>query len=255
MKKNKLNAIIVDDEKGCITNLQYNLAKNCPLLDVVATSDNLLKLLNDKTLPKIDIAFLDVELFDDNIFNSLQHIDALDFRIVFVTAYEKYAIRAWKVEALDYILKPLAEDDVKDCYSKIIKHFFPHPVHDLPAEHENHTAHQNNKKIILKDNDKVYIIKNEDVYFISGNGFYSTLNFAFGNEERSVIISKPLNKIETEYSKSIFYRVHKSYIVNVTRIIDINRTDGMNIKMKNGKMIPVAKRRINEFLAFLNQHD
>lgn len=253
MSRSTINAIIVDDEPGCVANLQYHLDKFCPDIHVIASADTLLKIPEQTDGRKIDLAFLDIELFDDNIFNALQRINNIDFKIVFVTAYEKYALKAWKVDALDYLLKPLSEDDIKDCYNKIQKHFLLYAP--LEFQHDGLPGDDSSKgkKVLLKDNDKVYIIKAEDIFFISGNGFYSTITFHFGGEEKTIVVSKPLNKIEMEYGHSDFFRVHKSYIVNVNYIASITRDDGTSLKMKNGKMIPVAKRRLNEFLSFLNQ--
>lgn len=124
MEKNKpIQAIIVDDEKGCITNLQHYITKLCPDIAVVGTGSNLAEALSNIGNAHVDVAFLDIELVDDNIFNALAGLEKFDFRIVFVTAHQQYAIRAIKVYALDYILKPLLEDDILECYAKIKKHF------------------------------------------------------------------------------------------------------------------------------------
>ena len=254
MNSNKINAIIVDDEDGCIANLQYHLARYCPDIHVADTASSLSGILDRIVTSKIDLAFLDVELFDDNIFNDLQKVGKIDFKIVFVTAHEKYALKAWKVDALDYVLKPLSESDIKDSYLKIQRHFLPQ--NHIENSTVNNEAHgERNKKVIIKGNEKIYVIKTEDIFYISGNGFYSTVSFMFGGEEKSVIISKPLNKVEAEYSHAEFYRVHKSHIINVNHIAGLTKDDGVNVKMKNGKMIPVAKRRANEFLSFLNHAD
>jgi two-component system LytT family response regulator len=117
--------------------------------------------------------------------------------------------------------------------------------HDLPAFHED-------KKIILRDSDNVFIIKKEDILYISGNGFYSAISFILGGKHKSVVISKPLSKVEAEYHYNTFYRVHKSYIINVENIEKISKEAGLTIKMKDGKLITVAKRRIHDFYSFLN---
>ncbi len=137
MEKNKkINAIIVDDEDGCITNLNHYLSKLCPDIAIIAAGNTLKEAMEQAGAKKIDLAFLDVEIFNDNIFNLLAQNPDLDFKIVFVTAYQQYAIKAIKVEALDYILKPLLEDDILECYIKIRKHFLlSEPATRLPDEY------------------------------------------------------------------------------------------------------------------------
>lgn len=87
---------------------------------------------------------------------------------------------------------------------------------------------------------------------MTGSGFYSEITFVFAGEVRSIKISKPLNRIEEEYEGPFFFRVHKSYIINVTKILSVIRNDGMSLKMINEQLIPVAKRRTNDFMEFLN---
>ena len=249
----KIAAIIVDDEKGCITNLQHYLTKLCPEINIIATGSTLKEALTNAGNEKIDLAFLDVEIYDDNIFNALGELPGFDFKIVFVTAYQQYALKAIKVEAIDYILKPLLEDDILECYAKIKKHFMP--TNDAGKQGQEALSEKKNKKIIIKNSDNIYIIKSDDVYYMEANGFYTTITFIFNDTEKSVLLSKPMQKAEDEYQYPMFFRVHKSYIVNTAKISGLIKDDGMNIKMINNKIIPVAKRRINDFMDFLNRAD
>jgi two-component system LytT family response regulator len=124
VENKRINAIIVDDEKGCISNLRDHLLKMCPDIYIIATGTSLQEALDQAAGQKVDLAFLDIELFNDNIFNSLPTSETINFKIVFVTAYAQYALKAIKVEALDYLLKPLADDEILECYAKIKRFFF-----------------------------------------------------------------------------------------------------------------------------------
>lgn len=239
-----LNAIIVDDEKGCILNLQHFLSRLCPEINIIAAATNLQDALNNTDRQKIHLAFLDIELFNDNIFNSLTGIEKIDFKIVFVTAYSQYALKAIKVEAIDYILKPLCDEDILNCYAKTRKYFSTADQHSLRLPKNN--------KITIKHAGDVYIINAEDIYYVKAHGFYSEVVFGYKDYTKSAIISKPLNKLETEYQFSFLYRIHKSYLVNTNKILSLNKHDGLHIKMANNEIIPVAKRRIHDFKSFLN---
>jgi two-component system LytT family response regulator len=247
-KGNKINAIIVDDEKGCIANLQHHLVKLCSEINIVAVGCSLQEALDKTGTVKIDVAFLDVEFFNDNIFNSLSKIKEINFKIVFVTAYQQYALKALKVEAIDYLLKPLCEDEIRECYARIKKHFF-YSNHDLT---EKKLIEKTNSKVIIKNSSSLYIIKYDDIYYITGSGFYSEITFMFQGAIKSVILSKPLNLVEEEYASPFLYRVHKSYIINIHKISDIFKGDGFSVKMINEKIIYVAKRRAHDFLSFIN---
>lgn len=249
--KKEINAIIIDDEKGCIENLRYYLQKLCPAITVLDSGNNLADIIEKVGAKNIDLAFLDVELFDSNIFSALSSIEEPDFKIVFVTAHEQYALKAIKTEALDYMLKPLAEEDILECYTKIKKHFLQEQEQEEP-----NILHDDKKrtKIILKSSDRIYVIRAEDIYYITGRGFYSDITFIFNNDIKTVIVSKPLNKTEIEYEHPSFFRIHKSYIINTKWISDIIKNNsGTSVKMTDAHTIPVAKRREHEFLSFLNE--
>lgn len=248
----KLTAIIVDDERGSINNLRHHLERLCPDIEIAATGSSLQETITAAQPLKIDLAFLDIELFDTNIFNELQLAGTVPFKIVFVTAYEKYALKALKVEALDYILKPLSEDDILVTYTKIKKHFLHLSLDN--AMNEQSQADSQGKKIILKHGDQVFIIKSDDIYYLTGNGFYTTITFVFNDEVKAIVTSKPMNKIVSEQDSPMFFRVHKSYIVNTARISEIKKGEQVNLRMADNKLIPVAKRRVNEFFSHLNKN-
>ena len=119
MKADTIKAIIVDDEQRCIANLSYYLSKYCPSIEVIATSKTTAEAIEMLLYYKPDIAFMDIEICNDSIFSIINGSGKLNFEIIFVTAYEKYAIKAIKVNALDYILKPLSKYDILECYHKI----------------------------------------------------------------------------------------------------------------------------------------
>jgi two-component system LytT family response regulator len=106
-------------------------------------------------------------------------------------------------------------------------------------------------KIIIKNSDQIYVVKPGDVYYISGCGFYSEVTFEINGEIKTVIVSKPLNVIEIEYAHASFFRIHKSFIVNVNKIANVLKQDGLALKMNDEKIIPVARRRVNSFLSFI----
>lgn len=252
VKNENITAIIVDDEPGCIANLQYFLAAHCPAISIVATATNIkdaLRLINDTSF---DIAFLDIEIFDDNIFTLVERVQKTHFEIVFVTAYDKYAVKAFKVDALDYILKPLSRHDITHCYDKILKTF--KRTTDYIEQSQASAMTAAGRKIILKKGGNVYIITLEDVYYLKAKGFYTEVHFyhPFSHAMMTAIVSRPISVLEKEYNDDRFFRIHKSFLVNTRKIANVVRTDNCMVKMEDDAIIPVAKRRINDFLSYIN---
>lgn len=246
MNPPKLKTIIVDDEPGCISNLNHYISKYCPRLEVVATG-NTPDQIRSAFNTRFDLAFLDIELYEDNIFDVLSTVEKHDFDIVFVSAYEKYALRAFKVNAIDYILKPLSQADIQGCYEKIMK----------KADSRHHDDNdagisQPSKKIVLKQGDNVFVIKPDDIYYLKAKGFYTEIYFESKGVVMSLLLSKPISVVEKEYGERYFFRLHKSYLVNTKKVINITRNEHSEVRLANNQVLPIAKRRVNEFLTFFN---
>lgn len=244
MEDKKIKVILVDDEPGCVSNLQYYLSKYCPQIEIVATGNSTTDLIKLIKKP-FDIAFLDIEMAEENVFSVLSQLEHIHFDIVFVTAYERYALKAFNVDVLDYILKPLSQKAVVDCYNKILRRTQPVNPHHTD---ENVLTHAK-KRIVLKHRDKVYIISYDDVIYLEANGIYTNIHFYYNNSKLMVTMSKSLSQVEEIYMHDDLFRVHRSYIINTTKIKSIIKKGSVEIKMCTDENIPVAKRRVSEFLA------
>jgi len=246
-----INAIIVDDEQGCIANLSHYLNRLCPKVAVVGKGNTITEAMCAAGAQRIELAFLDIELYNENIFDAMARTGPPVFKVVFVTAYPQYALKAIKVEAIDYLLKPLSENEVQNCYTKIKRQFSPTSP-DAPHPPVVSAGEKISRKIILKDLDRLFIISADDLCYISGSGFYSEITFMLNNEFKTITVSKPLNKLEEEYAFPFLFRVHKSHIVNINRIAELIRNDGLAIRMMDNELIQVAKRRSGDFIGHLN---
>jgi len=224
-------------------------------MEVIATGKTIEQAKEILYGQKFDVAFLDIELFDENIFNAIDHLKEDLFNIVFVTAHEQYAVKAIKFHAFDYILKPLSKHEILDCYAKLKKYV----AKKIPDIHHDNTLLKENitqRKIILKEGDKVFVIRVEDVYYMRAKGPYTLVTFNADNCQKQVTISKPLNQVEKEnVNNKTLYRAHKSYLVNIEKIKSIIKHNGLSIQMLNDEIIPIAKRRVSDFLSFLNDTD
>jgi two-component system, LytTR family, response regulator len=245
---NVINAIIIDDEPGCVSNLMYYLSKYCPRINIVATGNSINDARDICRNTIFDIAFLDIEMGDGDVFALLTEGTVNKFEIIFVTAFESYALKAFKVQALDYILKPLMKSDIIECYRKITKRYTE--VHSLDTIAEN----PDQSKLLLRQGDSIYVIKRADIYYLKANGVYTQMLFNYNGKQMSLIVSKPLGDLVQDYHTDLFYRVHKSYLINYRKVIEIVKGAVVQLKLENGLLIPVAKRRVHDFLIFFNSN-
>lgn len=244
----KIRAVIIDDEPGCVSNLRYYIEQYCPGIEVVAsanTANDMFAIFSSQTF---DIAFLDIEIFDENIFDIINK-NGINCEIVFVTAYEQYAVKAFKVNALDYILKPLSQADVVECYERIKRRL--EEKHEVFESGSQSQPLQSLERIIIKQGENIFVVKQEDIIYLKAKGFYTQMLFMVNGKEATAIISKPIGTLEKEYDTNMFYRVHKSYLINVNKVTGVVRSGVISVKIVNNEIIPVAKRRVNDFLSLL----
>jgi two-component system, LytTR family, response regulator len=248
-----IRTIIVDDEPKCVTNLSYYLQKYCPDIDIVTTATTLPEAAAAMAAKRFQLAFLDVEFCDSTIFSLLQDPGKIDFSIVFVTAYDRYAVKAFKVEALDYILKPLSKHDILQCYHKITRSFGRKPgMHNIPAAAVPNGNNGIGRKVILRDREHMFIVDQNDIFYLKAMGAYTEVVFLAEGKMTTVLVSKTLAALEEEYNNPVFFRIHKSYLINLKKVTGIQRKEAPVVEMINRARLPVAKRRIHDLLSFLN---
>lgn len=238
-----INAIIVDDEIGCVSNLKHFLAKYCPEINIVATANNIKDACHLFGSLSFDVAFLDIELGSDNMLNVLKDNSNRNFDIVFVTAYENYAVQAFKVEAADYLMKPLLRADIIDCYKKLLKKY--------DEQNNRVITEADSEKMMLKEGSNVYVVKQTDVYYLKAKGGYTEVAFDYEKKAKSLLLSKSLGDMEVTCNPKVFFRVHKSYLINYKKVNEIIKGDLTTIRLENGMIIPVAQRRIHAFIDFI----
>jgi len=246
-KKTVIKAVIIDDEPGCVSYLSMLLNELCPEIKIVATGNSNIDLLSIINETDFDIAFLDIQLVSENIFDITDSLENQKFKIVFVTAFDTYALQAIKIAAIDYILKPLQQDEILNCYKRILK------AYNLNPEHAE--VHPEDAKILVRQGDKCLFISQGDILYLKARGSYTDIIFYMAGQIKTMTLCKPLGILEEEYNKRLFYRIHKSFLINVKKVLNVIKTDIYNIKMINGEMIPVAQRRVKEFLSFIRQPD
>ncbi len=259
-KDSPIKIILVDDEIEACDNLKSILE------DYVEVSVSILGTANDTTeaehLIKMhdpDAVFLDIEMPDENAFQFLERLVPYDFEIVFVTAYDEYAIKAFKLNAVDYILKPICIDELDNAMQKL-KERVDYRFLVKHAEHQIKTLKEiSNKepqhKIVLRTLNHIEIVEFKDIYYIEGLGRYCKIFFHKENTLREITMSNIISDYEEILPKDLFYRIHKSYMVNCAHVSKIMNEHTYEVVVKNKITLPVGRRRYSDFIRFLKEHN
>ena len=240
-----LKAVIIDDEPKAIQGLSWELSNFSDELEVVATFTEPEKALNYIKDAAIDCLFLDVEMPTMDGFQFLEKLEKKDFAIIITTAYNEYAIKALKKEAIDYLLKPIDSDDLKDAISKIKK--FNSRITNADKFERillNFNDKLNHKRITINTDGKLVFLEPNDIHYAESDGNYSTLHLS---NNKKIVLTKKLKEVCEILPKDHFFRVHNSFIVNLDKIKEFLKTDGYVI-LENNKKIPVSRQRKSDFL-------
>jgi two-component system LytT family response regulator len=215
-------AIIIDDELMARELLQGMLAEYCPQISLVDLCENLSSGVKSISKHKPDLVFLDIEMPGYSGLDLLDFIndDEINFSIIFVTAYNHYAIRAFKLSAVDYLLKPLEKDDLILAVSLFEKH--DKAINNYHILKKN--LYQGAKKIALSTATSIQFVNLIEILFFKANGSYTNV---FLKDGRNILTSKNLKYFEDILQHDeLFYRTHKSFIVNIEQISEYVRSDG-----------------------------
>lgn len=235
-----MKVLLVDDER--LARKEMNgLLKNYPELEVVgecANADEAIEQINEKNP---DLVFLDIQMPGKNGFDMLRELERTP-EIVFVTAYDEYAIRAFQVNALDYLLKPVHPDRLDECVKKILAE--EETEEDVEAVESTERLAQDDQ-IFLKDGEKCWFVRVGDVRLFESEGNYVRVFF----HDQKPLILKSLNNLEKRLDPKLFFRANRKYIINLKEIERIENwfNGGLMAEMKDGKKIEISRRQAARF--------
>ncbi len=243
-----LKAVIIDDEPKAIQGLSWELSNFSNEIEVIATFTEPEKALHYIKNTDFDCLFLDVEMPTMDGFQFLEKLEKKDFAIVITTAYNEYAIKALKKEAIDYLLKPIDTDDLKETIAKI-KRYNSRIVSSDKFERIllNFNNKLNNKRITINTDGKLVFLEPNDILYVESDGNYSTLYLL---ENKKIVLTKKLKEVSELLPSDYFFRIHNSYIINLNKIKEFIKTDGY-VVLENNKKIPVSRQRKSDFLGKL----
>lgn len=242
-----INCIIIDDEEKNIKLLQNMLEMHCRQINVVASSTDAKKgmLLIDELLPQL--VFLDVEMPYMTGFDVLKKLEPVSFEVIFVTAYSHYAVEAFEHHATGYITKPVNAEKLIAAVNTALKRIEEKSINrNLFSLLEQNSKQGTPDKIPLSTSNGLIFVKIADIMYCESSGNYT--HFYLCNDKK-IVVSRQLGEYEKLLPENNFTRIHDKYIINLNYIKEYIKGSGGEVVLENGKEIPVATRRKEEFLA------
>lgn len=248
----KIRTILIDDEKGNIITLVEMLRNYCPDVEILATASDIneAEIAIKKYQPQL--IFLDIEMPFGNGFDLLNRLQPINFEVVFITAFNNYAIKAFKYAAIDYLLKPVNIEELINSVQKV-KTALEQSNLSSRIDHlltNINNKEVNSKKLGIPTSDSITFIEVDDIMYLESDKNYTKFCLT---QKRKEMASKALKEYEELLPKNTFCRVHKSYIINIAFIKKYQRGRGGYVVMEDGTSIEVSSRKKDELMAMILQ--
>jgi two-component system, LytTR family, response regulator len=245
-----IRSVLIDDEPSAINLLSLILSKFCKEeVEVVASATDPFEGKELIQVHKPDVVFLDVEMPGLSGIDMVRSFSSPSFRVVFITAFDDYAVQAFRVNAIDYLLKPVDADDVINVVQKLKRELAQkqNPVEQQIKQLEK--LFNGNTRLAIAMADKIIFVDTCEISYCEANGPYTYIHTIDG---RKITASKPLGDFESQLPRIKFYRIHHSYLVNLSEIKEYQRVDGGYVIMKNNERLDVSQRKRKEFLEVIH---
>ncbi|PWT75183.1 MAG: DNA-binding response regulator [Bacteroidetes bacterium] len=241
-----LQAIIVDDEPNCSESLSTMLNRYCPEVEVSAICDSGVMALKEIPSRNPQLVFLDIEMPHMNGFELIEKLPAINFELIFTTSYDQYAIKAIKISALDYLLKPVDREELKKAVQKVLNRQRPSLSQQLEILlQELHQPARSISKIAIPTMEGLQMIALDTIISCASDSNYTKFHL---KEKKTLIASRTLKEVEELLEGRSFVRVHHSYLVNINEINKYVKGTGGYLVMSDGTSIEVSRSRKEELM-------
>jgi two-component system LytT family response regulator len=239
-----MKAILIDDEIHCTASLQIQLKENCPEIQIMAVCNDALMGLQAIQTLKPDLIFLDIEMPRLNGFQLLDALKKQDFAIIFTTAYDQFAVKAFKYSAIDYLLKPIDDEDlIRAVHKAKSKGQSIQPQLEV-LEKQLQSPQKPPEKIALAYQDGYVFVNPQEIIYCESDNNYTKFHLSNG---QSLISTKSLKEVEEILEDLSFFRIHKQYLINLNHIKKYVKHNGPYVVMNNGIDLTIARNRKDDF--------
>ena len=244
-----IRAIILDDEKHSVATLAWKVEKFCPEIEIVKQFTDSMEGLEFIKKNPPDLLFLDVEMPRLNGFEVLEELSQpVPFEVILITAYDEFGIRAVKANVLDYLLKPIQNQELKAAIEKFKQKKQLDSVEQKTTDSSIDETTFKSNRIALATKESIEYVLPEDIILCSSESNYTMIYLAGG---RKKLISRTLKDVEEWLQNYGFYRAHNSHLVNLSHIKEYVRTEGGYLLLSDGRTLPVSRNRKEGLLNLL----
>ena len=246
-----MKVIIIDDENKARRLISTLLSENCPEITLQLEADDLetgVALIKEH---QPDIVFLDIEMPKHSGLHIVDFFEPneMNFQIIFVTAYNDYAIQAFKLSAVDYILKPVDISELKSAIEKAKRNIESKSINNRLDDLKRVFQQLSLNKMVLEVPKGILFVSHDDIILFEADGMYTKV---YMKNNESQLICKPMKHfVDQLQDKPIFYKPHRSFLVNLRYIKELSKKDGFHLIMENNKTIPITKEKKDEFMQLI----
>lgn len=245
-----MRVLIVDNDSQIRAGLAELLKRFCPVVKTIAEAESVTSGLRAISEFQPDLVYLDVEMDDGTGFDLIQQLGNVSFQLVFITAFNKYAVQAFRFSALDFLQKPIDPEELIRSVERARQGMDNANLREqLKVMQEAlQSKHPATAKIVLKDNEAIHFVKVEDIIRCEADGAYTRFVIQGSN---SILLSKSLKEYEDLLTEHGFIRCHHSHLVNSARIVRFDKADGGMLVLENKETVPVSHRKKDSVLELL----
>ncbi|WP_430906045.1 LytR/AlgR family response regulator transcription factor [Maribacter sp. 2-571] len=245
-----LTAIIVEDMSDALALLKKDIETRHPEIEIIATAQSVVEAAKVLRKNQPDILFLDIMLGDGTGFDVLEIFPELTSKIIFVTASDEYAIRAFKFAAIDYVLKPYDQNDLGLAIARAKEQLRPNGERLQILKDTISAPEQKPDKISLHTLDQIIIVSLDDIVRCASDSNNTIFHL---RDKRKIFVTKTLKYFSEMLKAYDFVRIHQSHLVNLQYISAYIKTDGGYLMLKNGENVPVSVRKKAEIIDILDR--
>lgn len=250
--KGRLRTVIIDDESDAVDFITSIATEYCPDLEITGKAGNVVQGINVIKENKPGLVFLDVEMPNGSGFDLLEHFPDKDFDVIFITAFNHYAIKAIKFSAVDYILKPININEFIEAVNKVVR------KRAVKSDHgnENFRILMENLKtaspsrLAIPTSDGMEYLNPKDIIRIEADRSYS---WFYLTGDRKILVSKHLKEFQELLSDRYFFRSHNSHLINMKFVRKFIRREGGYIEMTDGSLVPVSRNKKDIFIEHMSR--
>ncbi len=244
-----IKSLIIDDEQHSRAALRNLLEEFCPDVEIAGEADGYKTGVAKIRETNPDLVFLDIQMPDGTGFRVLEDTKPYDFEVIFTTAYDSFAIKAFKYSAMDYLLKPIDAVELQNSVDRVKKSKLGNENPGIELLLKSIRERENPGKLVLSTFEGMHVVKIQDIIRCQSDDYYT--RFFFKNK-KELLVSKTLKEYEQILSEHNFIRPHKSHLINIRYIKSYMKMDGGSIILTDGSEIPVSRRKKEMVLGVLN---